>query len=207
MQLNSSYPHRKFSAQDGRINKTCKEKLGDKEWDMLYVVGSFGKGKKAICHLAMVYGSVYCADEKYYKEVDCAVRKAMKGLEKVLQKKRPNIKRDMTTNELGKFIDIDPRKHCKLRVRGMYTYMSPYVVFDQTFKESENIFDLFVVIPEEKFKKFENRDKFCEFAKKNGISVEDKKCQDPNGGADIICTFIKYEKKRAAELTTMPQSP
>jgi len=198
LQLNSSMPHSRFNSQDSRIKKECKELLNGREMDMLYVVGSFVKQKKKIRHLAMVYGSVYCAEKSEYERIDYIVRSHIKKLTDLLIEAVPTARLDTESNELGKLKSIDIKGFCDLRVRGMYTYASPYVVFNQEFKSKTDLFDMFVVIPDDIFQKFENKENFLEFVKKNeGISVEGVKYPDPNAHNRVIpCQRIIYRKKK-----------
>lgn len=197
LQLNSSMPHNTFNSQDTRITRECKELLGDKEWDMLYVVGSFVKKTKQIRHLAMVYGSVYCAETSKYERIDYYVRSKVKEIESWLIETVPTARLDTESNELGKLKSIDPKGFCDLRIRGMYTYDSPYVVFNQEFNSSEDIFDLFVVIPDDVFQSFNNKEGFLEFVNENtDISCEQVNYPDPNNIENVIsCQKIIYIKK------------
>ena len=194
LHLNSSMPHSTFNSQDLRITKECKKLLGDKEWDMLYVVGAFEK--KKIRHLAMVYGSVYCAETSKYQQVDSFVRGKVGEIKAWLIKNIPTAEFDTESNELGKLKNIDPRGCCDLRIRGMYTYKSPYVIFNQEFNSSEDIFDLFVVIPDDIFQKFKNKEEFLKFVKNNrDISIEKVDYLDPNDNKEVIsCQKIIYKK-------------
>jgi hypothetical protein len=199
LQLNSSMPHSKFDAKDSRIKKECKKLLGDRELDMLYVVGSFLKQKKQIRHLAMVYGSIYCAEKSKYETIDYIVRSKIRELSDTLIETIPTAQLDTESNELGKLKNIDPKGYCNLRVRGMYTYASPYVVFNEEFKSRKSIFDLFVVIPDDIFQKFGNKEKFLEFAKdKKGFNIERIKYPDPNDSNKyVLCQKIIYIKNKA----------
>lgn len=198
LQLNSSMPHSTFNSQDSRITKECKALLGDKEWDMLYVVGSFVKKKKQIRHLAMVYGSVYCAETSKYQHVDLFVRNKVREIESWLIENIPTARFDTESNELGKLKGIDPRGFCDLRIRGMYTYTSPYVVFNQEFSSRKDIFDLFVVIPDDIFQKFKNKEEFLEFVKNNeDISIKEVNYPDPNDNEKVIsCQKVIYKKRK-----------
>lgn len=196
LQLNSSIPHSKFNSRDTRINRECKEILGEKEWDMLYVVGSF-KNKEQIRHLAMVYGSVYCAEKSKYESIDYIVRSKIKEISDLLIETIPTAVLDTESNELGKLKSIDPKGCCDLRIRGMYTYDSPYVVFNQEFNSRKYIFDMFVVIPDDIFQSFNNKDNFLEFISTNTeITCEKVNYPDPNNTEnDIPCQKIIYIKK------------
>ena len=198
LQLNSSMPHSKFNSQDTRIKKECKELLGDKEMDMLYVVGSFVKKKKLIRHLAMVYGSIYCAEKTKYERIDYIVRSKIKEITDLLIETVPTARLDTKSNELGKLKCIDPKGFCDLRVRGMYTYASPYVVFNQEFNSRKDIFDMFIIIPDDIFQKFDNKEEFLEFVKNNKeISIEAANYPDPNDNDKVVaCQKIIYIKKK-----------
>jgi hypothetical protein len=195
LQLNSSIPHSKFDAKDSRITKECENRLSDRELDMLYVVGAF-KTKKQIRHLAMVYGSIYCAEKSRYETIDSIVRSKIKELSNILSKSFPTVQLDTETNELGKLKNIDTKGYCDLRIRGMYTYASPYVVFNEEFKSRKSIFDLFAVIPDDIFQKFGNKEKFLEFAKnKKGFTIERTNYPDPNDSNKYVaCQKIIYIK-------------
>lgn len=198
LQLNSSMPHSKLSSKDTRIKSDCRKILQNEEIDMLYVVGSFVKNQKKIRHLAMVYGSVYCADTSRYEQIDYLVRSKIKELSDILTKTIPTAHLDIESNELGKLKNIDPKGYCDLRVRGMYTYASPYVVFSEEIKARKTEFDMFVVIPNEIFQNMENKELFLEFANKNeDITIENKDYPDPNNNGNFIaCQRIVYEKER-----------
>ena len=198
LQLNSSMPHSKFSSKDSRINTKCRDLIGDEEMDMLYVVGAFVKKQNKLRHLSMVYGSVYCADISTYEKVDNIVRNQLKELSKPIGKTAPMVHLDLDSNELGKIKDIDPNGHCDLRIRGMYTYESPYVVFNEQFDSEQLEFDLFVVVPNDTFEGMENKEVFVEFAKENeNISIEEKNYPDPNGSdKKILCKKIIYKKQK-----------
>ena len=197
LQLNSSMPHSTFNSQDTRITKECKEILCDKEWDMLYVVGSFVKKKKQIRHLAMVYGSVYCAETSKYEDIDFYVRSKVREIGSWLIETVPTARLDTESNELGKLKSIDLKGFCDLRIRGMYTYTSPYVVFNQEFNSRKDIFDMFVVIPDDIFQKFGNKEEFLEFVNNNkDISIEAVNYPDPNDNDKVIaCQKIIYIKR------------
>lgn len=198
LQLNSSMPHSKLSSLDTRINKECRDILGDEEIDMLYVIGSFVKKKKRIRHLAMVYGSVYCADISKYEQIENIVRSKIEELPDILIKTVPAACLDSKTNELGKLKNIDPSGHCNLRVRGMYTYASPYVVFSEEFNSRKTLFDMFVVIPNDIFQKMENKEAFLKFVKdNNNITIEEMDYSNPNDiHKDIKCQKIIYIKNK-----------
>ena len=197
LQLNSSMTHSTFNSQDTRITKECKEILCDKEWDMLYVVGSFVKKKKQIRHLAMVYGSVYCAETSKYEDIDFYVRSKVREIGSWLIETVPTARLDTESNELGKLKSIDLKGFCDLRIRGMYTYTSPYVVFNQEFNSRKDIFDMFVVIPDDIFQKFGNKEEFLEFVNNNkDISIEAVNYPDPNDNDKVIaCQKIIYIKR------------
>ena len=198
LQLNSSMPHSKLSSQDTRITKECRDILRDEEIDMLYVIGSFFKNKNQIRHLAMVYGSVYCADTSKYEQIDYIVRNKIKELSDILIETIPTAHLDSKSNELGKLKNIDPKGYCDLRVRGMYTYASPYVVFSEKFNSRKTLFDMFVVIPNDVFQKMENKEAFLEFVKDNNdITIEKKDYPDPNDIDKVItCQKIIYIKNK-----------
>lgn len=198
LQLNSSMPHSKFSPKDTRINGECRKVMGDEELDMLYVVGAFAKKQKKLRHLSMVYGSIYCADTSKYEQIDYIVRSKIQEISDILVETIPTAHMDLESNELGKLKNIDPKGYCDLRVRGMYTYASPYVVFNEEFKSKKVEFDLFVVIPKDIFERMDNKDDFCDFVKSNkNISMEEVNYPDPNNiDKNIKCKKIIYKKEK-----------
>lgn len=198
LQLNSSMPHSKLSPKDTRINNKCRGLMGSKDIDMLYVVGSFNKKQKKLRHLSMVYGAAYCAGTSKYEQIDRIVRSNIKKLSDTLTKIVPTAHMDLESNELGKLKNIDPKGYCDLRIRGMYTYASPYVVFNEEFKSEKIEFDLFVVIPNDIFVNMENKEEFIKFVNDNkNITLEDKDYSDPNDvDKNISCKKIVYKKEK-----------
>lgn len=146
----------------------------------------------------MVYGSVYCAEKSKYERIDYIVRSKIKEITDLLIETVPTAMLDTESNELGKLKCIDPKGFCDLRVRGMYTYASPYVVFNQEFKSRKDLFDMFVVIPDAVFQNLSNKEEFLEFVKNNkAISIEAVNYPDPNDNDKVVaCQKIIYIKKK-----------
>lgn len=199
LQFNSSMPHSKLGFNDTRIKKECRKLLNNKEIDMLYVAGTFNKGsKEKIRHLVMTYGSVYCSEKDIYEKIDFIIRNKIKELSGTLIEISPRAYMDLRTNELGKLKKIDPRGYCDLRIRGMYTYESPYIVFNETFDSDEILFDMLVIVPNNTFQQFKNKDVFLEFVRNNkDITMETKNYPDPNNNnKTITCQKIVYIKSK-----------
>lgn len=81
----------------------------------------------------------------------------------------------------------------------MYTYESPYIVFNETFDSDEILFDMLVIVPNNTFQQFKNKDVFLEFVRNNkDITMETKNYPDPNNNNNktITCQKIVYIKSK-----------
>lgn len=190
LQLNSSYPKAKLSADSSLISKHCKEaEEGNwKQKDFVYVIGhippkSKNKNNK-LTSLWFIDGSIYAADKTIYS----------------------SLKKDLTTNieaipgidfsptkELGRVNAADPLKITNLRIRGMWFMYPPYKVFDYVHEyDDQKNFQCILLLPKDKYHRFPKESR-AKIETSTSITSKEVKVQNPNNPADLVtCFLIKY---------------
>lgn len=196
LQLNSSLPHYRLRCEDSRITEKCKRIMAGEDKDIIYVVGSFKANSKEVKHLAFVYGQTYCAEETVYRRIDEVVRKKLVELTTEIQEIMPTAYKDEDSNELAKLKEIDPLGYCDLRVRGMYTYASPFRVFNEAIPRRGRNRTILAVIPTDIYEHFSNKKEFEDYLeKKEKMSVVDIEIDNPDGSeSKISCKKILYKE-------------
>ena len=176
--LNSSYPKAKLYKDDSRISSYCRQ-IEDGSWDnkdMIYAIGCVqGRNLKS---LALVYGSVYCADKEHYEKVFDTVKQSINSSGLVLEQ----------TNELAHINAVDPLGITYFRARGMWGISHPFNVFKYIHEyDKTKDFELMAIIPTGKFNSFENRNELIEKATEiQNLVIEDKQVKNPNNTVEYI---------------------
>lgn len=180
LQLNSSYPKNKLRSDNPKISKTCRTCEKWEEKDMIYVVGQVNG--QDLQNIFFVYGDLYCDSHEIYENVENVIRNGIKSLDKV---------EVAETNELGRINKIDHLGISDLRIRGMWLIKTPFLHFEYLTKEIVNYtFKLVALIPEYKYKKFENTNEFEKFCKEKGVSISNEEIEDPQNPANFIKSKI-----------------
>ena len=170
--LNSSHPKDKLYASNPMITEACKSCEDWSVKDMVYAIGVVDPQNNSLKTLAMVYGVDYCADKGVYEKVQSIIKNGIKSI--------PDVEFG-ETRELGRVNRVDPLGITSLRVRGMWQIDNPLKLFSSHFTRGEDDFALMVIINDDKFAQFENREKLFELAKQNkNLTIQDIKIKDPN---------------------------
>lgn len=176
LQLNSSYPKNKLRSDNPKICSACHDCEEWEEKDMIYVVGQVNK--QVLQNIFFVYGDLYCDSHEIYEHAENVIRGGLESIEGV----------DLAdTKELGRINEVDHLGISDLRVRGMWLIKSPFLHFDYlTDNITDYSFKLVALIPEDKYRKFENVDDFEEFCFENGVSMSEESIEDPQNPANFI---------------------
>lgn len=187
--LNSSYPKCKLYSNNTLIKKQCRDCDGGK-WikkDMLYIVGVVNK--ECLSSIAMVYGDDYCDSVEVYEKIRNGIKSGLLTIADV----------DFAeTKELGRVNKIDHLGITNLRIRGMWTIVNPFMLFDYIYKrDSSCSFDLIAIINKDKISTLDNFVVLQELEKNTAdLKIEDVKIQDPQNPANLkeaklITYFVK----------------
>lgn len=180
LQLNSSYPKDKLYSNNPKIKAECRSCEDWKVKDMLYVVGQVTGNE--IKNLIFVYGDAYCDSSVVYENPEKKIRDAINSIENV------NI---ADTKELGRINNVDHLGISDLRIRGMWLIKTPFLHFNYLFEDITNYnFRLIAIIPEEKYKSFQEIESFESFCRINGVRINDENIQDPKNPAKLIKTKV-----------------
>jgi len=173
--LNSSYPKYKLFANSPMISKNCKNaELNWKEKDLIYVVGVVKNNN--LCHLCMVYGVDYCAEEEIYTRIKSKIKYGVEDIQGI---------EFSETKELGRINKIDPLGITDLRVRGMWQIENPWVVFNYVYtRDLNNNFDFICLINEDKWESFENKDELLNM-RSDKLKISDVEIKNPNNPAQL----------------------
>lgn len=176
LQLNSSYPKNKLRSDNPKICSACHDCEEWEEKDMIYVVGYVNK--QVLKNIFFVYGDLYCDSHKIYEHAENVIRGGLESIEGI----------DLAdTKELGRINEVDHLGISDLRVRGMWLIKSPFLHFGYlTDKITDYSFKLVALIPEDKYRKFENVDDFEEFCFEHGVSMFEESIEDPQNPANFI---------------------
>lgn len=176
IQLNSSYPKNKLFIDNPKLCSTCRDcEVWDVK-DMLYVVGVVNNEK--LQSLFFVYGDLYCDSKEIYEKVENIVKDGLRNIKDV---------EFSETKELGRVNNVDHLGITDLRVRGMWLIKSPILLFDYLTAENRNYqFKLVALIPEDKYKTFDNVKEFETFCKAHSVGISDEKIQNPQNPAKLI---------------------
>ncbi len=183
--LNSSYPKNKLYASSNMISEACRSAENWDEKDMLYCVGTVKN--HALKHLAMVYGTEYCASDYTYSRIKDKIRS---GIEEI-----PGIEL-APTNELGRLNRVDPLGITYLRIRGMWGIENPFHVFDYVYRRKSKVFNFMCIINAEKYESFANRRMIEELVGKvEGFRIADVKIKNPDNPAQLkAAKLIVFER-------------
>lgn len=176
LQLNSSYPKNKLRSDNPKICKACRTCEKWVEKDMLYVVGQVNG--EVLQNIFFVYGDLYCDSHEIYENVENVIKDGLASLDEV---------EFAETKELGRINKVDHLGISDLRVRGMWLIKTPFQHFGYlTDKIVNYTFKLVALIPEDRYKDFENIDEFETFCNGHGVSISNEEIEDPKNPANII---------------------
>lgn len=176
--LNSSYPKAKLYSNDNMITSECRNCEEWDEKDMIYAIGVVNDQSRELRALCLVYGSDYCANKEVYERIKNIIKN---GVEEI-----PGVE-FAETNELGRVNRVDPLGITYLRVRGMWHIEHPLKVFRPYFTANANDrFSLMVIINNEKFETFDNRDLLYELQEVvENFSISDINIPNPDNPARL----------------------
>lgn len=178
LQLNSSHPKAVLKSTYN-ISAECKN-CEEQPWtqkDIIYAMGHIPKDSKILKSLWFVYGTCYAANESVYKDVEEEVKSTLKTTDK--------LDIDTSCKELGKVKNIDSLKATYLRIRGMWVIKHPSKIFDDLYKQTNEIFSLIAIIPIEKYNNFPQDDRNL-IEGLDLITIADEKISNPNNAAKEI---------------------
>ncbi|RXJ89005.1 restriction endonuclease [Arcobacter sp. CECT 8983] len=178
LQLNSSHP-KAILKSNYNLSAECKN-CEEQPWiqkDIIYAMGHIPKDSKILKSLWFVYGTCYAANEEVYKEVISEVKNALKSSDK--------LDIDLECKELAKVKNIDSLKITYLRVRGMWVIKHPSKIYDDLYKQTNEIFSLVAIIPIDKYNSFPKEDRNI-IENIDSVSITDEKISDPNNAANTI---------------------
>lgn len=175
--LNSSYPKSNIQASSPMITQECRNCEDWKEKDLIYCVGH--TTDDTINSLWMVYGNIYAAKHETYQVIK---NKITDGINEI-----PNVEL-AETNELGRVNRVDPLGITNLRIRGMWQIQNPRRVFNYLHIKTNNVFELVVIIPVNKYESFSNnsKKKIESLAGDGKIVMNNVNVKDPNNPANLI---------------------
>jgi hypothetical protein len=175
--LNSSYPKSNIQASSPMITQECRKCEDWKEKDLIYCVGH--TTDDTINSLWMVYGNIYAAKHETYQVIK---NKITDGINEI-----PNVEL-AETNELGRVNRVDPLGITNLRIRGMWQIQNPRRVFNYLHIKTNNVFELVVIIPVNKYESFSNNSKrkIESLAGDGKIVMNNVNVKDPNNPANLI---------------------
>jgi len=175
LQLNSSYPKAKlYSSQN--ITDECRN-CEDNPWnkkEIIYAMGHIPKKSKQLKSLWFVYGSCYAGKKEVYTDIQTEIKSSLTKNEK--------IDIDIEGQELGKVRNIDSLNITYLRIRGMWVIKHPSKLFEDLYKQTDEIFSIIAVIPINIYNNFPEFDRKTIEDKKE-ITVKNEKISDPNNSA------------------------
>ncbi len=178
LQLNSSHPKAiLYSSQN--ISDECRN-CEAKAWikkDILYTMGHIPKKSKNLKSLWFVYGTCYAANEDIYQDVVNEIKDTLKTTN--------TLQIDIDCKELGKVKNIDSLKITYLRIRGMWVIKHPSKVFDDLYKQTDEVFSLIAIIPLEKYNTFPKEDR-DNIESNKSITITDEEISNPNNAAKIL---------------------
>ena len=189
--LNSSYPKSHLYKNDSRITQSCRDIEGG-NWnvkDIIYAIGCVdSSNRKQLKSLAMVYGSIYCADKECYERIFNQIKQSILDTEGIELE---------DTKELAHLNKVDPLKITYFRARGMWGITHPFKVegFSNIYQYGNCNFELMAIIPSEKFNSFENKDELFELSQRiDNLVIEDHYVKNPNNTVKLIkVKLIKYK--------------
>lgn len=186
LQLNSSFPKSKLSANSNLINRHCKICEVWKEKDIIYAIGNVPAKTKRLASIWFIYGSLYAADEAVYA-----------GLKNTLTDRLENTP-DMDfspTNEIGRVNFVDPLRITNLRIRGMWLLKQPFKVFDYAHRYADTAaFQCITILPTSKYNSFDEESR-TKLENLSTVQIFDEPIQDPNNPVNLIdCKVIRYER-------------
>lgn len=179
--LNSSYPKSKLYRTDPRISSHCRTIEGG-TWeskDIIYAIGCVKKdGSNNLNSLALIYGSIYCADKECYERLFNTVKQKIGEAPLSFTE----------TNELAHINSVDPLGITYFRARGMWGISHPFNVFDYIHHYNSNSqFELMAIIPLDIFNSFNNKDILIRESQENPhLKISDSQVTDPNNTANMI---------------------
>lgn len=185
IQLNSSFPKKKLTINDSKINNKCREAEGG-QWtskDMVYIVGRVPD--KILKSLFFVYGDCLAADDPIYqKPLDSISASAANYGDQVKE-----------TKEIARISNVGVLGNAHLRVRGMW-------LLDIAFKDiyppdkTANL-NVICLMRKEKYEKFPEKDRqeIEDIANiKPNIEISDRKIDCPdNKGKKIDVKLIEMK--------------
>lgn len=184
IQLNSSYPKAKLYSSNPKLNKAAIEAEEWNEKDFIYAIGVIKDSK--LKELALVDGEVYCAGCEIYENNFDKLKTGISNIEGI----------DFSeTRELGRVNKIDPLGITSLRIRGMWLIENPFVVFNYIYTPNhEKDFNLFVLIPESKYKETSRYKELESLSNVNSnLKIESVNIKNPNNPAQLIdCKKITF---------------
>lgn len=186
IQLNSSAPKSKLSADSTMISQACRNCEDWTEKDIIYIVGQVKE--QAVQSLCMVYGCDYCATNDVYETIKARVSTGLLDI--------PDIEWAETT-ELGRINAVDPLRITSLRVRGMWFIEHPLKVFDYVYqRDVDRTFNLMAIINNQKIAELGNFDRLESIAAENpNLRIADIQIKNPNNPADLInAKLIKFSR-------------
>ncbi len=185
--LNSSYPKSKLYKDDARISSYCRD-IEQGNWDVRDIIYAVGCEQRYVLKsIALVYGSVYCADKEYYEKVFNLIKQSINNTPLDLKE----------TNELAHINAVDPLGITYFRARSMWGIYHPFKVYDYLFKHSNaNQFELLAIIPTDKYESFPNRQILEKLSREDeNLKIQDSQVKNPNNTMDLIniklITYIK----------------
>ncbi|MCI7356517.1 MAG: NgoPII family restriction endonuclease, partial [Parabacteroides sp.] len=129
-------------------------------------------------NIFFVYGDLYCDSHEIYENVENVIKDGLASLDEV---------EFAETKELGRINKVDHLGISDLRVRGMWLIKTPFQHFGYlTDKIVNYTFKLVALIPEDRYKDFENIDEFETFCNGHGVSISNEEIEDPKNPANII---------------------
>lgn len=190
LQLNSSHPKAKLYANSPLINKNCRDCEEWQERDIIYAIGHVDKTDKNLKSLWCVYGSLYAADEDVYLDIKQQIGTTLS---------RNSSLNFSETKELGRLNNVDPLKITNMRIRGMWLIQPPVKVFDYIYQyDSELSFQVFLLIPEEKYLWFDTKTltEIDNLVQRGILEKKKVKVKNPNNPVSLmmaICITLRVQ--------------
>ncbi|SMN02202.1 Type II site-specific deoxyribonuclease [uncultured Candidatus Thioglobus sp.] len=179
LQLNSSHPKSKLTADNTRITQECRTCEDWQIKDIIYTVGHVKNTE--LKSLWMVYGDCYCANSNTYEQVENDIKHGIRSI---------GLNNNEKTNELGGVSGIDPLNISHLRIRSMWIIKNPSQVFDYLYQTDTNTnFELVVIMQKNKYDSFPQAQKSM-LENINDLSINNVKIQNPNNPADLIAAKL-----------------
>ena len=173
--LNSSYPKQKLYSSSTMISTACRNAEVWTEKDMIYAVGVVSGS--TLKHLAMVYGTDYCANEECYSRIKHTIKAGVEAISGV---------EFAETNELGRINKVDPLGITYMRVRGMWGIENPWSVFDYVYRrELTKRFNFMCIISDAKWDSFDNTSLLLSL-NVPGFSIVPVRIKNPDNPAVLV---------------------